>query len=71
MAITIHIPKPLLEAIDNRARTLKISRSRLIVQILERELMAEADWSAGFFEQLSAVSPDTASAVDELMTSLR
>jgi hypothetical protein len=71
MTTTIHIPKPLLEAIDNRAHTLKISRSRLIVQILERELMAGADWSAGFFEQLSAVSPETVLAVDELMTSLR
>ncbi|HEV2853805.1 MAG TPA: ribbon-helix-helix protein, CopG family [Thermoanaerobaculia bacterium] len=71
MATSIHIPKPLLEAVDRRARALKISRNRLIVRALERELTAGADWSPGFFEQLGSVTPDTAAAVDELLASVR
>jgi metal-responsive CopG/Arc/MetJ family transcriptional regulator len=71
MATSIHIPKPLLEAVDRKARALKISRNRLIVRALERELTAGADWSPGFFEQLGAVAPETAAAVDELLTSVR
>jgi metal-responsive CopG/Arc/MetJ family transcriptional regulator len=71
MATSIHIPKPLLEAVDRKAQTLKISRNRLIVRALERELTAGADWSPGFFEQLSAVAPETVAAVDELLTSVR
>jgi metal-responsive CopG/Arc/MetJ family transcriptional regulator len=71
MATSVHIPKPLLEAVDRKARALKISRNRLVVQALERELTTGADWSPGFFEQLSAVPPETAAAVDELLTSIR
>lgn len=71
MATSIHIPKPLLEAVDRKARVLKISRNRLIVRALERELKAGSDWSPGFFEQLGSISPDTAAAVDDLLASVR
>jgi hypothetical protein len=37
---------------------------------LERELTAGADWSPGFFEQLKAVDRETATAVDDLLTSI-
>jgi Ribbon-helix-helix protein, copG family len=70
MTTSIHIPKPLLEAVDRKARALKISRNRLIVRALERELTAGVDWSPGFFEQLGSVTPETAVAVDELLTSV-
>jgi hypothetical protein len=39
----VHIPKPLLEAVDPRARALKVSRNKLIVQALEREVTAGAE----------------------------
>jgi len=71
MVTSIRIPKPLLEAVDRKARALKVSRDRLIVQALERELAPRADWSPGFFEQLSAVDSETAAAVDELLASVR
>ena len=71
MATSVHIPKTLLEAVDRKARSLKISRNRLIVRALERELTAGSDWSPGFFEQLNAVGPETSKAVDELLNTVR
>ena len=71
MVTSIHIPKPLLEAVDRKARALKVSRDRLIVQAIEKELAPGADWSPGFFEQLREVDADTAAAVDDLLASSR
>ena len=71
MVTSIRIPKPLLEAVDRKARALKVSRDRLIVQALKRELAPGADWSPGFFEQLRAVDSETATAVDELLVAVR
>jgi metal-responsive CopG/Arc/MetJ family transcriptional regulator len=66
MATTVHLPTRLLEALDRRARRLGLSRNRLIVSILQRELGRESQWSAGFLERLAEVAPDDAAAVDEL-----
>jgi hypothetical protein len=71
MPTSIHIPKPLLEAVDRRAKALRISRNRLIVKALERELTRGSDWSPGFFEQLSEVDEKTAAAVDEMLVTIR
>ena len=71
MPTSVHIPKPLLEAVDRKARALKMSRNRLIVRALERELRPGSDWSPGFFEQLDRVDAETATAVDELLASVR
>jgi predicted transcriptional regulator len=71
MATTVHIPQPLLEAIDRRARALKVSRNKLIVQALEREVTADADWPAGFFDRLASADPELVSAVDDLSKAIR
>jgi hypothetical protein len=63
---SVHIPKPLLVAVDRRARALKISRNRLIVQALERELAGGSDWSPGFFERLASPEPELQAAVAEM-----
>lgn len=71
MTTSIHIPKPLLEAVDRKARALKMSRNRLILRALEKELAPGSDWSPGFFERLSAVDSETVTAVDELLAAVR
>jgi len=71
MATSVHIPKPLLEAVDRRARALKMSRNRLIVKALERELGGRSSWSEGFFERLSEVDEATGAAVGEMLTAIR
>lgn len=71
MATSVHIPKPLLEAVDRRARALKMSRNRLIVKALERELSGRSSWSEGFFERLSEVDEATSAATDEMLSAIR
>jgi hypothetical protein len=66
MPTSVHIPKPLLQAVDRRARALKISRNKLIIQALEREVTAGADWPVGFFEKIGTANPELMSAVDEM-----
>jgi len=71
MPTTVHIPQPLLEAVDRKARALRISRNKLVVRALEREIRDDADWSPGFLEELSRVDDDTSEAVDELLRAVR
>lgn len=67
VATSVHIPQELLEAVDRRARTLKVSRNKLIVQALEREIRtSEADWPDGFFERLEGASPSLVDTVNEM-----
>ena len=71
MPTSVHIPRHLLEAVDHKARAIGVSRNRLIVHALERALSPSSGWTPGFFETLSDVSPETASAVDELRAEIR
>lgn len=71
MATSVHIPKPLLDAVDRRARALHISRNRLILKALERELQEDPGWSAGFFEQLAAPNKALADAAGEMIAHIR
>jgi hypothetical protein len=71
MPTSVHIPKPLLEAVDRRARALRISRNHLIVLALEREMKQVTEWSPGFFERLVDVDEATAKSVDELLVAVK
>lgn len=71
MATSVHLPKPLLLAVDRRARALRISRNRLIVKALERELAETSEWSAGFFDELAQTDAATKEAVEEMLTEVQ
>lgn len=71
MLTSVHLPKPLLLAVDRRARALRISRNRLIVKALERELAETSEWSPGFFDELSQTDEATKGAVDEMLRAVR
>jgi hypothetical protein len=71
MATSVHLPKPLLDAVDRKARALHISRNQLVLRALERDLRGGADWSPDFFARLSEVDPDTANDVDDLLLAVR
>jgi predicted transcriptional regulator len=70
MATSVHIPKSLLAAVDRRARALRVSRSRLIVKALEREV-GGADWSPGFLESLRTTDATGRAAVDDMLSAIR
>ena len=65
------MPKELLEAVDRRARALRISRNQLVVRALQHEVDGGADWSPGFFDRLLEVDPATAADVDDLLEAVR
>jgi hypothetical protein len=71
MATSIHVSKNLLDAVDRKARSLRISRNQLIVRALEREVSAGNDWSPDFFERLCDVDADTAKEVDALLAAVK
>ena len=71
MPTTIHVPAPLLTAVDRRAKALRISRKRLIVQALERAVNARSVWSREFLDRLRDVDPATAANVDQLATDVK
>jgi hypothetical protein len=71
MPTSVHIPKPLLAALDRRARRLKMSRNGLIVRAVHKELAAETEWSPGFFDQLTPLGEDDARALDDVLASIR
>ncbi|MBI2899013.1 MAG: CopG family transcriptional regulator [Planctomycetes bacterium] len=71
MSTTVHIPKPLLDALDRRARRLKVSRNALIVRAVQAELRRQTEWSPGFFDRLASVDPADAAAVDGMLAAVR
>jgi metal-responsive CopG/Arc/MetJ family transcriptional regulator len=71
MPTSVHIPKPLLVAVDRRARALKISRNRLIVQALEREITQGSNWSPDFFGRLESIEPGVEEAADEMFKAIQ
>ena len=71
MPTSVHIPKALLVAVDRKASALKISRNRLIVRALEREVLEGATWSPDFFSRLESPEPGVEPAVDGMLTEIQ
>jgi len=71
MATSVHLPRPLLAAVDRRAKQLGMSRNRLIVRALERDIAGEAEWSPGFFEKFTPLSLEDGKALDQTLVAVR
>jgi hypothetical protein len=71
MPTSVHLPKPLLEAVDRRAKALNVSRNHLIITALTRELRGDPGWSVSFFERLTNVDPKSTEIVDEMMDAIK
>ncbi|MBX3172728.1 MAG: ribbon-helix-helix protein, CopG family [Candidatus Eremiobacteraeota bacterium] len=68
---TIHIPPPLLAALDAKARARGVSRNRLIVQTLEKSLHETQDWDQDFLARLRRpVGAAMARELDKMMESI-
>ena len=57
MATTVHIPPEILGKVDARAKALNLSRSRFIVETLEKALSNNSTWSPEFLEFLQSMTP--------------
>jgi predicted DNA-binding protein len=66
---TIHLPDELLSRVDERAKTLKITRNRYIVEALRKALAQQSEWSPDFLDQLSQLKP--IEGVDELLHAIK
>jgi metal-responsive CopG/Arc/MetJ family transcriptional regulator len=71
MATSVHIPEALLRAVDRRAQALRISRNKLILKALEREVQEDPGWSEGFFERLASSDAALEQAAGEMLTHIR
>lgn len=71
MATSIHVPRELLQELDERAASLGISRNRLILRALERELRQSDEWSPEFLERLGRTDDAVGPAVDEMLQAIR
>jgi metal-responsive CopG/Arc/MetJ family transcriptional regulator len=71
MPTTVHIPADLLKSVDRRAKTLGVSRNRLIVRALEQAVRERSRWAPEFLDKLRRVDEETAAAVDELLADVR
>jgi hypothetical protein len=67
---TVHIPPRLLASAQRRATALGISRNRLIIRALERELGEAEAWSEEFLHALRNVDPDTSKAAADLLANV-
>jgi hypothetical protein len=67
---TVHVPKPLLAAVDRKARALRVSRNGLIVRALQREV-DERGWTPGFFDRLRDVDGRTSAVFGRSMIAVR
>ena len=70
MPTTVHIPDRLLRAVDRRAKTLHLSRNRLIVRALEREIQAASSWSPEFLAWLRQPDADRSDDVDDMLSEI-
>jgi predicted transcriptional regulator len=70
MPTSVHLPDKLLDAVDRKAKALRISRNQLVVRALEREVQ-DAEWSIGFFERLAQTDAATSRAIDDMMRNIR
>ena len=60
-----------LDAVDRKARALRISRNQLVIRALEHEVGEGSDWSPDFLEQLAQVDLEVSASVDELVENVR
>lgn len=71
MATSVHIPLPLLTAIDRRANAQNISRNRYIVRVLTESIRNGTGWSHGFFEVLSPLDREGAELIDDMVGAIK
>ncbi len=68
---SIRLPEKLLEALDERAAALGVTRSDLIIAAVEQALEDRSAWSPAFLKAIGAPRPELDDAVAEMMEAIR
>ncbi len=68
---SIRLPEDLIEALDERAAALGITRSQLIIEAVEQALEDRSAWSSGFLKAIGTPRPDLEEAGDQRMEAIR
>lgn len=68
---SVRLPEDLVEALDERASALGITRSQLIIEAVEKALEDRSAWSSRFLETIGTPRPDLEEAVDEMLEAIR
>jgi predicted transcriptional regulator len=72
VSTTVHIPKKLLEQVDARAKSLGVSRNRLVVEALREKVNARDSWSPELLEMLrTPIDEETVRASHVLENTIR
>jgi hypothetical protein len=68
---SVRLPEELIEALDQRAAALGLTRSQVIIQAVEQALEQRSAWSPGFLKAIGTPRPDLEETVDEMMEAIR
>jgi predicted transcriptional regulator len=68
---SIRLPDDLIEALNERAAALGVTRSQLIIEAVEQALEDRSAWSPGFLKAVGTPRPELTEAVDEMMEAVR
>jgi len=68
---SVRLPEELIEALDQRAAALGLTRSQVIIQAVEQALEQRSAWSPGFLKAIGTPRPDLEETVDEMMKAIR
>ena len=68
---SIRLPEDLVEALDERAAALGVTRSQLIIAAVEQALEDRSSWSPGFLKAIGAPRPELEDVVGEMMEAIR
>lgn len=70
-AISIRLPEDLVEALDERAAALGVTRSQLIIAAVQQALEDRSSWSPSFLKAIGAPRPELEEVVGEMMEAIR
>ena len=68
---SIRLPEDLIEALDERAAALGITRSQLIIEAVEQALEDRSAWSSGFLKAIGTPRSDLEEVVGEMIEAIR
>jgi predicted transcriptional regulator len=68
---SIRLPDDLIQALDERAAALGVTRSQLIIEAVERALEDRSAWSPAFLKAIGTSRPELEEAVDEMMEAIQ